>query len=198
MEKMHLYQKKAIKSSNSALDQILQGCLRGELPAQNLLYERYSGLLLGICRRYISQVQDAEDVMIEAFVKIFQNLKQFDGRGSFEGWIKKITVNEALMWIRKRKILFNEMKDSIQLVDESPDVSQFELQPSEILGYLDQLPIGYKTVFNLYVIEEMKHREIATALGISINTSKSQLILAKKKLKSLIESNSKSSLSIKK
>ena len=116
--------------------------------------------------------------MIEGFYKIFSNIRQFDGRGSFEGWMKKIMVNEALMWIRKKKW---------PIPQEDMDLQNFELRGSEVIPLLDQLPVGYKTVFNLFVMEEYKHREIADMLGISINTSKSQLILAKKRLKEIVE-----------
>ncbi len=145
--------------------------------------------MFGICRRYILQHNDAEDVMIEGFYKVLNNIHQFDGRGSFEGWMKKIMVNEALMWLRKKRLAMVEMNEKMPIADENEELENFELEPAEVLQLLDQLPGGYKTVFNLYVIEEFKHREIAEKLGISINTSKSQLILAKKKLKQLIESN---------
>ncbi len=143
--------------------------------------------MLGICRRYISQLQDAEDVMMEGFLKIFLNLNQFDHRGSFEGWMKRIMINEALMWLRKRKLLLIELDEKILPLEETQDNRHWELTESDIIPILDQLPEGYRTVFNLYVIEEYKHREIAELMGISINTSKSQLILAKKRMKHLLE-----------
>lgn len=142
--------------------------------------------MLGICRRYIRSEEDAEDVMIEGFYKIFDHLRQYDRRGSFEGWMKKIMVNEALMWLRKKRLPQTELDEKMTLLHEDDDLRQFELEGSEIIPLLDRLPDGYRTVFNLYVMEELKHREIALMLGISINTSKSQLILAKKKLKQLI------------
>lgn len=143
--------------------------------------------MLGICRRYISQLQDAEDVMVEGFVKIFFNLKQFDHRGSFEGWMKRIMINEALMWLRKRKLVQIELDEKVLTLTEPPENQQWILEESEIIPLLDHLPEGYRAVFNLFVMEEFKHREIAEMMGISINTSKSQLILAKKKLRQLME-----------
>ncbi|HNR08532.1 MAG TPA: sigma-70 family RNA polymerase sigma factor [Saprospiraceae bacterium] len=165
---------------------MLEQCLKEDRKAQQALYDRYAPILLGICRRYIRSDEDAEDVMIEGFFKIFRNLRQFDRRGSFEGWMKKIMVNEALMWLRKKRLPQSELDEKLPLIQEDTDLRQFELEGSEIIPLLDQLPDGYRTVFNLYVMEELKHREIAVMLGISINTSKSQLILAKKKLKQLI------------
>jgi len=169
-------------------EQLLENCLQGDRKAQQTLYDRYSPVMLGLCRRYISQMQDAEDVMIEGFLKIFLNLTQYDHRGSFEGWMKRIMINEALMWLRKRKLLQVELDEKIMPLDESHEAGHLVLAESDILPLLDRLPEGYRTVFNLFVIEEYKHREIAELMGISINTSKSQLILAKKKLKHLLES----------
>ncbi len=167
---------------------MISGCREGDSKAQKSLYDRYAGLMLAICKRYIVQHNDAEDVMIEGFYKIFTNIRQFDQRGSFEGWMKRIMVNESLMWLRKRKLDITEMNENLSIPDENTDTGHFELEEADVIKLLDALPVGYKTVFNLYVMEEFKHREIAQMLGISINTSKSQLILAKKKLKQLIES----------
>ena len=125
--------------------------------------------------------------MVEGFVKIFFNLKQFDHRGSFEGWMKRIMINEALMWLRKRKLVQIELDDHVLPPNELPDTQPWVMEESEIIPLLDRLPEGYRTVFNLFVMEEFKHREIAEMMGISINTSKSQLILAKKKLRQLME-----------
>lgn len=167
---------------------MISGCREGDPKAQKALYDKYAGLMLAICKRYILHHNDAEDVMIEGFYKVFTNIRQFDQRGSFEGWMKRIMVNEALMWLRKRKLTIVEMNDSFSLSENNTDTGHFELEEADVIKLLDALPDGYRTVFNLYVMEEFKHREIAEMLGISINTSKSQLILAKKKLKELIES----------
>ena len=135
--------------------------------------------------RYTSRYEEAEDVMIHAFYKIFDKIDSYKGAGSFEGWMKRILVNESLMHIRKR--------NNLHLAVEISDVDSAEthnvvddLQYQDLLQLLEQLPVGYRTVFNLYVIEGYKHREIAELLHISINTSKSQLILAKKRLRNMI------------
>ena len=128
-----------------------------------------------------------------AFCKIFKKIDSFSGKGSFEGWIRRIMVNEALMFLRK-KYRFNEHADVTEIPVKAVEVSiEDELAAQDILKLLEQLPVGYRTVFNLYVIEGFKHREIAEQLGISINTSKSQLILAKKKLRMLITKSEHSS-----
>jgi RNA polymerase sigma-70 factor (ECF subfamily) len=130
---------------------------------------------------------DAEDALVMSFYKIFSKISQFKGEGSFEGWMKRIVVNECLMKIRKSSNL-NLHVDIDQAYDVSdPEHIVSDLNYKELLVLLDDLPNGYRTVFNLYVIEGYKHREIAEILGISINTSKSQLILAKKKMRELFK-----------
>lgn len=142
----------------------------------------------GVVRRYMKDSPAGEDVMVEAFYKVFSKLNTFKHNGSFEGWIRRIVVNECLMKLRKRKTLnLNIEVNNLQIAQDSPSAED-NLYESDILQLLSKLPDGYRTVFNLYVIEGFKHREIAEQLGISINTSKSQLILAKKKLKELVQS----------
>jgi len=122
----------------------------------------------------------------DAFIKIFANLDQFKFQGSLEGWIRRIIVNQSLMFLRKR----NELKYAVEInnieITSQANIED-ELAAQDILNLLDQLPTGYRTIFNLYVLEGFKHREIAEQLGISINTSKSQLILAKKRMRDLVE-----------
>lgn len=142
--------------------------------------------MYGVCKRYISSKEDAEDVLVESFFKVLTKIDQYQGNGSFEGWIRRIVVNEALMFIRKRVILTEDADLELLNIPESSASIVEELNAAAILNVLDKLPIGYRTVFNLYVLEGYKHREIAEELGISINTSKSQLILAKKKLQELL------------
>lgn len=127
---------------------------------------------------------DAEDVMIQGFYKVFSKLEQFNSAGSFEGWIRRIMVNESLMYLRKEN-----MNLSIERVKEAPSKeanAEQRIAESEILALLNKLPTGYRTIFNLYAIEGYSHKEIAAQLGISVNTSKSQLIKARKKLKTYL------------
>ncbi|MCB0638390.1 MAG: RNA polymerase sigma factor [Lewinella sp.] len=165
---------------------LIQACKANDRQAQQQLYERFSPVMFGVCLRYVSRREDAEDVLVEAFFKVFDNLDQFQGNGSFEGWIRRIVVNEALMFLRKKHALKNayEIQEHFDLPDQPHIVN--DLATQDILGLLAQLPNGYRTVFNLYVLEGYKHREIAEMLDISINTSKSQLILAKKRLRELL------------
>ena len=168
---------------------LIKGCKASERNAQKALYDLYAPVLLAICKRYVRQFEDAEDVLLESFYKIFSNIGQYQGKGSFEGWMKRITVNEALMFLRRRHN-FNISLESNHLDISSTEHNiEEQLFESDILKVLDTLPTGYRTVFNLYVIDGLKHREIADELGISINTSKSQLIQAKRRLARLLKKN---------
>ena len=142
--------------------------------------------MFSIALRYVKNHADAEDVMIEGFYKIFTKIDTYSGKGSFEGWMRRVMVNEALMYLRKNHNF--RMTVEVDQADR-PTVAtvEHELAAEEILKLLDHLPTGYRTVFNMYVLEGLKHREIAEQLGISINTSKSQLILARKRLQQLIK-----------
>lgn len=140
--------------------------------------------MLSVCRQYIKDIQLAEDVMITAFMKVFTNLKNFEHKGSFEGWIRRIMVNECISYLRvQKKVKFAEeeffTEESFNEID-----SQFTVEQIQFL--IDGLPDGYKMVFNLYAIEGYKHNEIAKMLGINEGTSKSQLSHARKMLQTQI------------
>ena len=165
--------------------ELIQGCRKEDREAQKLLYERYAPRFFALCKRYVKTNEDAEDVLVEGFFKIMTRIDQYTGEGNFEGWMRRIMVNESLMFLRKantqpytEEIVNLEYSDNYDVVDE--------LAAQDILQLLDKLPDGYRTIFNLYVLEGLKHREIAELLGISINTSKSQLILAKKRMQELM------------
>ncbi|MGB0932097.1 MAG: RNA polymerase sigma factor [Chitinophagales bacterium] len=172
--------------------QLITACKKGNRKAQRVLYERYAAKMFGVCRRYVHNEVDVEDTLLNAFYKIFANIHTFQNKGSFEGWIRRIVVNEALMFLRKKKrvsTLYVELSDREVEVPTAAK-AQEDLQEADILKLLDELPDGYRTIFNLYVIEGYKHREIAEMLNISINTSKSQLIKARKMLRDLLQANS--------
>ncbi len=164
---------------------ILARVKKKDRQAQQVLYDKYAPLFYSICMRYLKQPMDAEDVMIESFYKIFSKISQFKDQGSFEGWMKRIVINESLMHIRKKKNLNLHIEIEKAYDAKEDAVALDNLQYEEILTLLEELPDGYRTIFNLYIIEGYKHREIAELLKISINTSKSQLILAKKRLREL-------------
>ncbi len=169
--------------------ELIEQCRKENRAAQKELYERFAPKMFGVCKRYVRNREDAEDILVEGLFKVFDNIDKFKGKGSFEGWIRRIVVNQALMFLRK-KHNFN-LTVEVSNIEVKTNVSvEDELAEQDILNLLNKLPTGYRTVFNLYVVEGYKHREIAEIMGISINTSKSQLILAKKRLRQLIQKNS--------
>ncbi|WP_284651519.1 RNA polymerase sigma factor [Flavobacterium terrisoli] len=148
--------------------------------AQHQIYSKFAPRMLSVCRQYIKDVQQAEDIMITAFMKVFTNLKNFEYKGSFEGWIRRIMVNECISFIRvQKKVKFIEDENYFEERHNNIE-SQFSVEDIQFL--IDSLPEGYKMIFNLYAIEGFKHQEIATMLGISEGTSKSQLSHARKML----------------
>ena len=168
--------------------ELIERCRKKDRRAQKLLYDKYTPKMFGVCKRYVKNREDAEDVLIEGFFKVFKNINQYTGKGSFEGWIRRIVVNEALMFLRKRHNF--KLTVEVSNVDIKTKYSvEDDLAAKDILSLLDKLPTGYRTVFNLYVLEGFKHREIAELMGISINTSKSPLILAKKRLRTMLIKN---------
>lgn len=150
---------------------------RGDSKAQTLLYEKYSPKMLAICCRYMNDVMEAEDVMVDGFMRIFDKISQFNFKGSFEGWMRRIIVNEALMRLRSKKMINVELEEVRQEVSDASVES--DLHADELLKLISELPVGYRTVFNLYAIEGYSHAEIAEELGISEGTSKSQLSRAR-------------------
>ena len=152
--------------------------------AQQQIYSRFSPKMLSVCRQYIKDIQQAEDVMITAFMKVFVNLKNFESKGSFEGWIRRIMVNESISFIRaQKKVSFLEDE---YYKEEGFNNIESNLSVDDIQNLIDNLPEGYKMIFNLYAIEGYKHKEIAEMLGINEGTSKSQLSHARKMLQDLI------------
>lgn len=169
------------------LQHIIHQCKSQQPEAQKHLYELYKDTMFGICLRYLKSYPDAEDVFIDAFYKILTKIDMYKGEGSFEGWMRRIMVNESLMFLRKKTNLHMTVEIPDTDIADTTYIPEDEFTFEEIMSILDELPIGYRTVFNLYVFEDFKHREIAEMLGISINTSKSQLILAKKKVHDILK-----------
>jgi RNA polymerase sigma-70 factor (ECF subfamily) len=163
-------------------EQLIDGCIEGNRKAQRQLFERYSPTMLGICLRYTRSTEEAEDVMQEGFIKVFTHIETFRRQGSFEGWIKRIMVNTALNYYHKNQ---KNLHQNIEEINESKIQDDYEplkrqaYTPTETLSAIRSLPEGYSVIFNLYVFEKYKHREIAEMLNISVNTSKSQLSKAR-------------------
>lgn len=142
--------------------------------------------MLGLCRRYIKDTNEAESVMITGFLKVFDKINQFSGQGSFEGWVRRIMVNESLLYLRKNKGMYIEVDIEYADLEPNYDLASSKLQAEDLLKLVNSLPVGYRTVFNMYAIEGYSHQEIAAKLQISENTSKSQLSRARKMLQKQI------------
>jgi len=167
-------------------DNIINACKCGDAHAQKLLYNRYAPTMFGICLRYASDYHTAEDILQDGFVKVFNNIKRFRNEGSFEGWVKRIFVNTAIEYYRKAARSFRFSPLSVVIEKSFNDVQFTSLERDELLKLIQQLPDGYRLVFNLYVIEGYTHDEISKQLNINLGTSKSQLARAKKYLRKLI------------
>ncbi len=166
--------------------QLIAALRRGESRAHKVAYERFSGRMLAVCMRYCANRDDAEEVMIDGFMRVFEKISQFREDGSFEGWIRRVMVTESLMFLRKNKQWRQEIP--IDDVTAEPDYAWADtaIHENELLRMVNQLPDGYRTVFNLYAIEGYNHAEIAELLGISEGTSKSQLSRARAILQATI------------
>jgi len=161
--------------------EIIEGCIRGEKVAQDRLYKLYSSLLYGICLRYAGNRMEAQDVLQEVFVKIYNNIESYNHQGSFEGWLRRIAVNTSITNYRRNlKHAFQKDVDDLTRTNEEPaSFEDAEFTAEELMLCIEKLPLGYKTIFNLYVIEGFMHKEISEMLNIDVNTSKSQLSRAK-------------------
>lgn len=160
---------------------VIDGCIRGEKRAQDALYRKYSSLLYGICLRYTKNRMEAQDVLQDVFVKVFNHIGSYHHDGSFEGWLRRIAVNTSITnYRRNQKHAFQEDIDKVVYQHDDPIVFEdLEYTAEELTTCISRLPAGYRTVFNLYVVEGYMHKEIAEMLGIDVNTSKSQLSRAK-------------------
>ena len=167
--------------SFSSETELINDCRNNNRHAQHALFQQFAGKMLHVVKRYITNTSEAEDTLMEGFVKVFKKLGQYQGGGSFEGWIRRIMVNEALMSIRKNKDRFPVDID-VAFDVAHPDETLMQLGLQEIEDLIASLPKGYRTIFNLYAIEGYSHTEIALLLDISEGTSKSQLSRARAQL----------------
>ena len=161
--------------------QIIEGCANHERKAQQILYDRYSGFLLGVCMRYASDRAEAEDILQDSFLKIFFNIKDYSGTGSFIGWLRKVAVNTAITHYHKN-LKYRYSVDIDEYVSTETGVTSFEedfFTSDELYQVLNELPTGYRMVFNLYAIEGYSHQEIGKMMNISEGTSKSNLSRAR-------------------
>lgn len=160
---------------------LIEKAMAHDREAQQYIYKKYAPKMLGLCRQYIRDLHFAEDVMVEGFIKVFNHLGDFAHKGSFEGWIRRIMVNQAISFLRKQQFVVYD-DDRLEQVSDSWEVPGESHGAEHIQRLIDQLPEGYKMVFVLFAVEGYKHQEIAAMLGITESTSKSQLFKARKLL----------------
>lgn len=165
-------------NQNVSETDLIRGCMEGDRRMQKLLYDQFSSKMYAVCLRYMGNSDDAQDILQEGFIKVFRNLEKFRGDGSFEGWMRRIFVNTAIEQIRKRKtdLSLSEKEEVIELKAVS---ALDNINEKDLLQIVSELSPGYRTVFNMYVVEGFNHKEISEALGISEGTSKSQLARAR-------------------
>lgn len=166
---------------------ILQGCLKNQPAAQQELYSRYSPKMLSVCYRFARNREDAEDMLQEGFIRVFTQIHQFQSKGSFEGWIRRIIVHTCINHLKKHK-KFNDSVDiaQAQTLQVREDSVPSIIQAKQVIECIRMLPIGYRTVLNLFAIDGYTHREIAGMLDIEESTSRSQYTRAKAMLEQIL------------
>jgi RNA polymerase sigma factor (sigma-70 family) len=167
--------------------ELIEGCRRHEHTAQKALYDQMAGKMFALCCRYVKDRMEAEDVLVTSFTKVFEHIGQFSGTGSFEGWVRRIVVNESLSYLRRNKSMY--LETDLDAADREPDLGSIshQLEADDLLKLIGELPPGYRMVFNMNAIDGYSHKEIAEHLGISENTSKSQLSRARSFLQAKLE-----------
>jgi len=162
-------------------EELVRACVAGNTAAQKKLFDRYSRVMMGICLRYASSSEEAQDLAQDGWIKVFERLQSFRFEGSLEGWIKRIMVNTSLDFLRRNKQMMQSLDESSESHSAlQTDAEAFSrMSAKELMAVVQQLPAGYRTVFNLYAIEGYSHKEIAALLHIAESTSKSQYIRAK-------------------
>jgi RNA polymerase sigma-70 factor (ECF subfamily) len=171
----------------SSESDLIEGCIQGNRKMQYELYERFSSKMYGVCLRYAANAEEAEDILQEGFIKVFKKISSYRGDGSFEGWIRRIFVNTAIEHFRKKAYL-QPITEQEESTIEGKYISVLDhLAEKDIVKLIQQLSPGYRTVFNMYVVEGYTHKQIAEALNISEGTSKSQLSRAKLILQDLVK-----------
>lgn len=161
--------------------QLIEGCKEKKRESQKYLYEKYARSMYGVCLRYASTMENAQDLLQDGFIKVFSVIGSYQGKGSFEGWLKRVFINLALEGLRKEKAI-----TATEDINNIPDIADFDddekinnISEDDLMAMIQELPKGYKMVFNLYAIENLSHKEIAQMLNIAEGTSRSQYIRAR-------------------
>jgi RNA polymerase sigma factor (sigma-70 family) len=166
---------------------ILKGCRSQDRAAQKALYEKYSAKMLPVCYRFAQNIVDAEDMLQESFIKIFSHIHQYEGKGSLEGWIRKVVIHTSINQLKKNR-KFSDCVDVIPMAERivQKEKQTTHLHSKDIIECIRMLPVGYRTVLNLYAIEGYAHKEIAEMLNIEESTSRSQYVRAKQMLERML------------
>jgi RNA polymerase sigma factor (sigma-70 family) len=162
--------------------ELIKGCIRQDAKCQRTLFDRYAGKMMGVCLRYANDGMEAEDMLQDAFIKVFQYIGQFKFEGAFEGWIRRIVVNTAIRHLEKKKLHFKDIDENSQNAPQIDAQAYTHLGEADLMRLISELPDGYRLVFNLNAIEGYSHEEIAVMLNIQPGTSRSQLVKARKML----------------
>ncbi|MBP6516328.1 MAG: sigma-70 family RNA polymerase sigma factor [Chitinophagales bacterium] len=175
------------KQTTYSDEQIIAGCRAGDRKYQELLYQRFASKMFTVCMRYAAESNSAQDLLQEGFVKIFKNIDKFRGEGSFEGWIRRIFVNTCLEFVRKKANMYVVQDTETVKVEYHDENALQKLMKEDLMEMIQSLSTGYRTIFNLYVIEGYSHKEIAELLNVTEGTSKSQLARARYLLQKKVE-----------
>ena len=168
-------------------DELIDKCLQGDQKAQRALFDKFSRKMMSVCMRYLAEREEAEDVLQDGFVKVFSHLESFKREGSFEGWIRRTMINTSLDYLRKKKAMYidTDISEAEFLAGEDEKVVG-KMRVEELMKLIQEMPQGYRTVFNLYAIEGYTHQEIADELGVTESTSKTQFRKARTYLMKII------------
>jgi RNA polymerase sigma factor (sigma-70 family) len=175
---------------------LIRECIAGNRSMQEELYRRFAPKMYAVCMRYANNADDAQDLLQEGFIKVYRNLEKFRHEGSFEGWIRRVFVNTSIEHFRRKHTLYSITEKEENVIEDADITALDNLAEKDIINLIQELSPGYRTVFNMYVVEGYSHKEIGNILGISEGTSKSQLARAKailqKKVQERLEENRKS------
>ncbi|MFN5222891.1 MAG: RNA polymerase sigma factor [Bacteroidota bacterium] len=176
-----------MKTEEMSEQELIEGCIRNQPAAQELLFKTFSGKMLAVCCRYTVNKAEAEDLLQDGFIKVFSKIELFRNQGSLEGWIKRIMVNTALDALRRnKKLQINDLTEDSEIPHTGLKPGD-QLQARDLMMMIQSLPNGFRTVFNLYAVEGYSHKEIGQLLGISENTSKSQYSRARAQLQKMLQ-----------
>lgn len=179
------------------IQELVRGCIENDRKSQRLLYEMFYGKMMGVCLRYANDSSQAKDILQDGFIKVFRNLERYNFSGSFEGWVRRIMVNTAIDYFRKSRsshVLLLPDEEGIEGAEDQTEEIEFEINPTEepeftmqdVISAMQELSPAYRAVFNLFVMENRSHQDIAEELNISVGTSKSNFSKAKANIRKIL------------